>query len=265
MTVCQKAVHLTPLEYEVESNDKSHRVLSRNLIWICGAILTILLVCFVISMSFIAKENYNSTDTNACSKREAGVAKKQLYNINFLLQLLYKLYATQLSIAQSTNFGNYRIENNKTCSINSTNLAKWSYETQLCGCFSNTLKTFCFGTSRYKWIVCGNDSLIDLTIRDRTNTKTLIYYNQSSFKELSEYLSWCLSDEESCAAIHGVRQQSNSVMCYYYFPLKGLLTLCFSFDRIGAFVTGGFINETILTRSDILYLSELSMHWKIRK
>lgn len=130
------------------------------------------------------------------------------------------------------------------------------------GCF----RELTFYSDKHNIVYCGgshpyNDNI---TIYQHNSKIPGPFYNRTQLEELFIFLHNCLDGGEPCVAFREkaehVYEEPNSIMCRYSVSVSNLLTICFAYDD---FLSGGFINSTILTRTDIMNIYHVTKDWII--
>ena len=96
--------------------------------------------------------------------------------------------------------------------------------------------------------------------------ESLVFYNHSQLIKIYELLDRCFGNGIPCtawkAAAPEMKRDPFSETCRFHISIPKTLTLCFAKDR---FLEQGFINETILSPTDIIFLYQITKFWVQQK
>jgi len=131
---------------------------------------------------------------------------------------------------------------------------------QKAGCFQQIT----FFMRDYEAILCNSlDWNANLTLRNRNLHNSLVFYNQTQLRQVFGLLDQCFGSGLPCtaynaAANYNMKEAPISDTCRFHISIPKTLTLCFAKDR---FLHEGFINETILSPTDIVFLYQITKFW----
>ncbi len=100
----------------------------------------------------------------------------------------------------------------------------------------------------------------NITIYDISSGQSKLFYNYQDLQKIFTFLDECLTSGEPCSEFEKQRihEEPNSIICRYYVNIYDKMTLCISYDN---YISGGFANSTILSRSDVINLYHVTRDW----
>lgn len=159
----------------------------------------------------------------------------------------------------------------KTLSVNKIQPQRWEDNSYICNCQKNFLNSYhCleelnFYSDKHYISLCGVHGFdSNITIYNLNNDYPGPSYTYRDLEKIFEFLNPCLDGWEPCTNIPtkepNYYEEPGSVVCRHYVSVVDLLTICFSMDW---YISGAFINSTILSRNDIMTLYHVTKDWVI--